>query len=429
MENSFYRRALPASCIKFSSKDGKAIFKDSMIQNQCSMYLHLSEVFNKQSEPAFCGISTLCMILNCLSVDPTIIHGSRGIWRGPWRWYHEDLLDCCRPLPYILKNGISMRELQCLAQCNGLACTATCISDSSIALFRDIVVQLCGQLDPSEYLVVNYDRKALGQTGSGHFSPIAAYETSRDMVLLYDVAQFKYPPHWVLLTDMVEAMQSVDPQTGQSRGYMVMSKGAEDAAAVIFTLSDTVSLRQDAWDILRSWILLGADSDSEKLQLFVSNFRSNYTRDIAISCYIVLKESPMLNDCLYNIDAPFASSLLKLDPNWDHLLDRLSWIILSLAVEWARVINEEEMLRKLADDGNPFDSRRCCAPIYATASTVPSVVSIHLCGGSVPPVADPNVHYAAYGSVLNEIVSLVNKLVILIKDNDCSLSSSCCTQK
>lgn len=57
------------------------------------------------------------------------------------------------------------------------------------------------------------------QTGTGHFSPIGGYHGGRDMVLILDVARFKYPPHWVPLTLLWEAMDTVDKATGQSRGY------------------------------------------------------------------------------------------------------------------------------------------------------------------------------------------------------------------
>jgi len=46
-------------------------------------------------------------------------------------------------------------------------------------------------------LIASYDRASLGQTGNGHFSPIGGYHMERDLVLVLDVARFKYPPHWV----------------------------------------------------------------------------------------------------------------------------------------------------------------------------------------------------------------------------------------
>lgn len=57
------------------------------------------------------------------------------------------------------------------------------------------------------------------QTGSGHFSPIGGYHARRDMALILDVARFKYPPHWIPLTLLWEAMNTIDEATGCYRGY------------------------------------------------------------------------------------------------------------------------------------------------------------------------------------------------------------------
>lgn len=57
------------------------------------------------------------------------------------------------------------------------------------------------------------------QTGTGHFSPIGGYHAERDMALILDVARFKYPPHWVPLRLLWEAMDTVDESNGQHRGY------------------------------------------------------------------------------------------------------------------------------------------------------------------------------------------------------------------
>ena len=69
------------------------------------------------------------------------------------------------------------------------------------------------------HLVVSYDRGVLGQTGAGHFSPVGGYHAGRDLVLILDVARFKYPPHWVPLETLFQAMLSRDPVTGRSRGF------------------------------------------------------------------------------------------------------------------------------------------------------------------------------------------------------------------
>jgi hypothetical protein len=40
-------------------------------------------------------------------------------WKGPWRWFSEELLDCCEPLESIAVHGITIDRFACLAACNG----------------------------------------------------------------------------------------------------------------------------------------------------------------------------------------------------------------------------------------------------------------------------------------------------------------------
>lgn len=42
-------------------------------------YFRLAEQFRTQDEPAFCGLSTLTMVLNALAVDPG------RVWKGTCR--------------------------------------------------------------------------------------------------------------------------------------------------------------------------------------------------------------------------------------------------------------------------------------------------------------------------------------------------------
>jgi len=103
------------------------------------------------------------------------------------------------------KQGISLAEFARLARCNGAACDVVSGEDSAVDEFREAVLaNATGRHGDRggpccEYICCNYDRRALGQTGQGHFSPIAGYDEVEDLVLVLDVARFKYPPHWVRL--------------------------------------------------------------------------------------------------------------------------------------------------------------------------------------------------------------------------------------
>ena len=191
------------------------------------------------------------MALNSLKVDPG------RPWKGVWRWYDESLLDCCKDLREVQLDGISLEEFVCLAVCNGLSCETrragssemapptsvkTCanvsdgchasITSGSLDDLRTAVKHACGRSDV--VLAASYSRKTLGQTGDGHFSPIGGYDAASDQVLLLDVARFKYPPHWVPLPLLLDAMGRQDAATGRPRGATKSSKAVPRLATASF---------------------------------------------------------------------------------------------------------------------------------------------------------------------------------------------------
>jgi glutathione gamma-glutamylcysteinyltransferase len=114
LENTFYKRSLPNVCIAFDSNHGKQLFRAAMDEGNMDSYFALSMQYLTQSEPAFCGLGTLCMILNAFGIDPL------RQWKGPWRWYDESMLNCCRPLDVIKVRGVHLDEFVCIAKCNRL---------------------------------------------------------------------------------------------------------------------------------------------------------------------------------------------------------------------------------------------------------------------------------------------------------------------
>lgn len=238
---TFYRRSLPDSCIGFSSRQGRTFFESAMRSRGLKFFFNLMEQHSTQSEPAYCGISTLVIALNALAVDP------RQVWKGPWRWYEEGMLNCCIDLEKVKETGVTLPVFNCLAICQGLLTELHYVDDelegsagSSLDDFRKAVKDACIETEHDDdsvneevivdkVLIASYSRRTLGQTGSGHFSPIAAYDQESDSVLIMDTARFKYGAHWVKLPLLFEAMRPLDPDTGRSRGYVMLIHRMEDS--------------------------------------------------------------------------------------------------------------------------------------------------------------------------------------------------------
>lgn len=217
----YYRRALPGTSVAFSSAEGRALFREALVDGCLESYFPLAEQLHTQAEPAFCGLATLVMVLNALAVDPGVV------WKGVWRWYHEGALACCKPIARVMQDGIDLDEFVCLARCQGVSAALVRADEQaggSLDAFRAVVERQARSTGATEALVVSYSREALGQTGDGHFSPIGGYHRARDLCLILDTARFKYPPHWVPTADLWEAMRRLDRSTGKPRGFVRVAR-------------------------------------------------------------------------------------------------------------------------------------------------------------------------------------------------------------
>ena len=128
---------LPKECISFYSKEGKAIFSEALATGHMNCYFKLAAQFRTQDEPAYCGLSTLVMILNALDVDPGVV------WKGPWRWYHETMLNCSSPIPKEKRRTISMEQFAAVAECNFLNASIVHTDSNSEEDFRQVILLSC----------------------------------------------------------------------------------------------------------------------------------------------------------------------------------------------------------------------------------------------------------------------------------------------
>lgn len=209
--SSLYRRPLPEGLIAFGAPEGRQLFAEALALGGMERWFPLAEHFHTQSEPAFCALGSLVVVLNALAIDPG------RTWRGPWRWYSEELLDCCEPLEQVRERGMSLPSFVCLARCNGATATLKRPGEATV---DDLRADLAG----SRHIIASFSRASLGQTGDGHYSPLGGWHPTRDLVLVLDVARFKYPPFWVPTQRLFDAMYPVDPDTSKPRGWVLLDR-------------------------------------------------------------------------------------------------------------------------------------------------------------------------------------------------------------
>jgi glutathione gamma-glutamylcysteinyltransferase len=221
MSNGFHRRPLPSDLVDFTSSEGRALLADALAAGTAGAFFPLVAQLHTQSETAWCGLGTLVTVLNALGVDPG------RTWKGPWRWFGEELLDCCKSLDAAAAEGLTLAEVGCLARCNHASVEVVHAVPGGIDAFREALVASSRAPD-GPFVVASYDRQGLGQTGSGHFSPLAAWHPERDLVLVLDVARFKYPPHWAPVPRLWTAMEGVDAVSGRPRGWLRIGRADAD---------------------------------------------------------------------------------------------------------------------------------------------------------------------------------------------------------
>lgn len=214
-KNTFFRRALPPPSIELSSPEGTRLFTESLLEGNAVGFFRLVEQLHTQNEPEYCGLASLVTVLNAMDIDP------KRIWKGNWRFYSEELLNCCVPLTNVKRDGIDFDKLANLAICNGMHVEAKRGHEMDLSEFTTAVESAAKTLESC--IILAYSRKQLGQTGDGHYSPMGAYHKKTNMVLILDCARFKYRPHWTPVPVLFDAMRALDEETKLPRGYLRLS--------------------------------------------------------------------------------------------------------------------------------------------------------------------------------------------------------------
>jgi hypothetical protein len=120
--------------------------------------------------------------------------------------------------------GMTLAELDALARSAGLRTDLVYADTLNLDTFRKhLKANLAREGD---FVVVNYDRRALGQAGAGHISTVGAYDEARDSFLVLDEAAYRYPFTWVP-TDLLYG--AVHTQSGDRFRGVLFIQGYDPA--------------------------------------------------------------------------------------------------------------------------------------------------------------------------------------------------------
>lgn len=187
-------------------------------------YAGLAQWFETQAHLTYCGVASSVIVLNSLALPAPVAENL-----SPYHlWTQTNLFAAPASArlvtaAQVLGQGMSLEQLQGLLASQGALVRQYHGDSLSLRQFRQLLQR--GLANPADRLLANYDRRALGQAGGGHISPLAAYDPRSDRVLILDVARYRYPAVWVATADLWRAVRTVDRSSGRSRGLLTIQAG------------------------------------------------------------------------------------------------------------------------------------------------------------------------------------------------------------
>ena len=304
---SFYKRDEPKIGVNFTSEKSKEMLRRAIKNNLANPFFDIIDQYSTQSDPAFCGLTNLRIMLNTLKTDP------KKKWKGIWRWYSDQNISCIN-YENIIDYGMTLSEWALLFKCNaknsikvfrpgkkeegtegknpffggrnlrekivwsecspilhGGKCGNRNMGEVNYSLvtpefFKAAVISSC--LHNNFYLMCNLGRKPLGQTGDGHFTPVVAYE--KNMGLLLDSARFKYNSRWYKIEDIYKALETKDGVSGMKRGFLLINKSPLRKPKFI-----SANQAQDTHEFLQRINFKKVSKNDQKLSYILNFLMSN----------------------------------------------------------------------------------------------------------------------------------------------------------
>jgi len=215
----------PATTIPMDSSAGMELLLKPRTRR--ADYGALVQWYEAQANLAYCGVASSVMVLNSLAVAAPKAEG----YRTNRFWTQTNLFTVPASKSFVeatrvAREGMTLEQLHGLLASVGSRVQRYHGENLSLEQLRWLLRR--GLAQGSDRLLANYDRRALGQTGGGHISPLAAYDPDQDRVLILDVARYRYPAVWVATPDLWRAIRSVDKSSGRSRGVLTIEAQAAD---------------------------------------------------------------------------------------------------------------------------------------------------------------------------------------------------------
>ena len=205
----------------------------------------LANHFEAQSNVAFCGPTSAAIVLNTVRARSLDLPRDRSRLRPEDlqyvpngfdltvpRFTQDNVIDKGRKTraqvlgepvtvngKQVRDGGYQLRQLDEMLRAHGVVTRPVVVDDQRPE--REIRADLLDNLArPGDYVIVNYRREAVGQSGGGHISPLGAYDAQSDSFLVMDVNPASAGWVWMPTAILVRGMRTFD--TVENRGYILV---------------------------------------------------------------------------------------------------------------------------------------------------------------------------------------------------------------
>jgi len=210
--------------IEIGSSEGNQLFAKLILKEEKTAgpnhVLDLVRYFETQVNLGACAPASAVAVLNALDykrpIDPTY---SSYMGEGFPFWTQTAFVfePCVKKNLQFHVYGETLQGFASVMKCFGLNVDAR-HGDGS----KEFTDSMVSHLEANHFVIANFERSLIHEKTGGHFSPIAGVVDGR--LLILDVARYKYPPVFVPISDVVDAMSKVDLQSGVSRGFVAVWK-------------------------------------------------------------------------------------------------------------------------------------------------------------------------------------------------------------
>lgn len=185
-------------------------------------YWQLAPNFAVQQTQTYCSVASAITVLNAMPIKKPTDPAYAPYGYFTQSNYFTPEVSKVISAETVLAQGMTREEMARTLELEGVKAQSIAGDSLDDDSLRALLKKALG--DDGRFVLANYLRAALGQVGGGHWSALAAYDAETDRVLILDVAKYKYPPSWVGIHTLREAIATLDTTSKQPRGLVIVSK-------------------------------------------------------------------------------------------------------------------------------------------------------------------------------------------------------------